>query len=153
MAAMLARAAIPRSAGFLRKISRRSAMRVTASTNANAESYEPPGFLEFAETVNGRAAMQGFVWGSVTEALTGKSIKDQLVSANPMGGFEIIPQDALAVTTIIALVVLGTAITSILPNEKLQVESGKLAGPFTNEAEKLNGRAAMIGFVLLACMN
>ena len=109
-------------------------------------------FLQFAETVNGRAAMQGFIWGSLTEAMTGNTIKEQLVSANPAGGLDIIPGDVLAATTVIGLVALGTAITAILPNEELQDSSMQLAGPFTSDAEVLNGRAAMIGFVILSLM-
>ena len=116
------------------------------------EQYSTQTFFELAETVNGRAAMQGFIWGSLNEAMTGNNIREQLVSANPVGGYNIIPEDVLAAVSVIGLVVLGTSITALLPNEKLQKSSQRLAGPFTNDVEMLNGRVAMIGFLILSLM-
>lgn len=56
--------------------------------NANAENAKvrreseyrgPQGFTVYAEKVNGRMAMFGFVLGLITEIVTGKSIGDQML--------------------------------------------------------------------------
>lgn len=39
---------------------------------------EPFGFVRFAETINGRLAMLGFVIGVSTELITGQSILSQI---------------------------------------------------------------------------
>lgn len=46
-----------------------------------ASLYTPQrGFTEFAETLNGRMAMMGFVIGLTTELITGKGINAQLAA-------------------------------------------------------------------------
>ena len=110
-------------------------------------------FWEFAEIVNGRSAMQGFVWGAITEAVTGKGIKEQLITVNPVGGNGIVANDILAATSVIALVVLGTSFTSILPNKNLEAFGAKLTPKqFTSSVELFNGRVAMVGFLFLSLL-
>ena len=106
-------------------------------------------FWNFAETVNGRVAMQGFVWGTLNEAITGHTIKEQLISNSPVGGLSIVPENLLAATTVIGLVMLGTAMTSILPNENMENVKSQFSGPFDESAEVMNGRLAMLGFLAL----
>ena len=109
-------------------------------------------FLEFAEKVNGRAAQQGFVWGAVNEAYTGNDVKEQLFSIGKDGSLDLVTGDILNVAIVIGAVTLGTAITTILPNEELEEKSRTLAPNFTDEAEVLNGRLAMLGFIALALL-
>lgn len=77
-------------------------------------------YLQFAETVNGRSAMQGVAWAAV-EAVT-------------HGAHQFEALDAVTVT---ALVALGTAFT-YKDSESL------VWGPFNPEAEVKNGRGAML---------
>ena len=103
-------------------------------------------YLEFAEKINGRSAMQGFIWGAVREATTGKTIIQQLFDNNNVSadGF-------LHLIGIVGLVTLGTAVTEIFPNQELAEESAKVNAPqFNNKAELINGRRAMIGFLILS---
>ena len=110
-------------------------------------SVEAPKYLEFAETINGRCAMQGFIWGSVREALTGQTIFEQLVTKTSDGHINIMPAGVLDFTVIVALVSLGTAITSF--NQKNDEGSSNFEPAFTEDAEIINGRLAMVGFALL----
>ncbi len=77
-------------------------------------------YLRFAETVNGRSAMQGVAWATV-----------EAVSHNAHQ-FEAL--DAVAVTGLVAL---GTVFTY---NDTESIAWG----PFTPEAESKNGRGAML---------
>ena len=122
---------------------------IDISEDAISVSDMDVNFWKFAETVNGRVAMQGFVWGTLNEAITGHSIKEQLISNNPMGGLSIVPENLLAATTVIGLVMLGTAMTSILPNENMENVKSRFSGPFDESAEVMNGRLAMLGFLAL----
>ena len=80
-------------------------------------------YLRFAETVNGRSAMQGVAWAAVEAASHGAHRFEAL--------------DAVAVTGLVAL---GTAFT--------YKEGSSLSwGPFTPEAELKNGRGAMLAMV------
>lgn len=120
-----------------------------AASNSTGSDVVIPSYWEFAERVNGRAAMQGFVWGSVNEAFTGNNVMEQLVKLNDVGGYDVVAEDVLNLTLVIAAVALGTAVTTFAPNEDLQRSSEKLSVRFTPDAELLNGRVAMIGFVML----
>ena len=117
---------------------------------ANSKAMEVPSYWEFAERVNGRAAMQGFMWGSVNEAITGNNVLEQLITKSADNSYDIVSGDVLNAVLVLGGVVLGTAITTFAPNKELQDSSIKLAEPFTADAEMLNGRLAMIGFVILA---
>lgn len=77
-------------------------------------------YLRFAESVNGRSAMQGVAWAAVEAATHGAHHFEAL--------------DAVAVTGLVAL---GTAFT-YRDGESLSW------GPFTPEAEINNGRGAML---------
>ena len=77
-------------------------------------------YLRFAETVNGRSAMQGVAWAAVEAASHGAHRFEAL--------------DAVAVTGLVAL---GTAFTY---SDEETVEWG----PFTRKAELQNGRGSMI---------
>ena len=77
-------------------------------------------YLRFAEKLNGRCAMQGTLWASA-EALTGNH-----------------QFDALYFTAVTGAVALGTVITH-------DDESTLKYSVFTPDAEKDNGRLAMLG--------
>ena len=88
---------------------------LSTGSSASVQNY-----LRFAETVNGRSAMQGVAWAVVEAATHGAHRFDTL--------------DAVAVTGLVAL---GTAFT--------YSDSESVSwGPFTPEAEVANGRGAMI---------
>lgn len=115
-----------------------------------AQRHGTPSYLEFAERVNGRAAMQGFVWGAVNEAVTGNDVMEQLVTRSATGEYAAVQGDVLNAVLVVAAVALGTAITTFAPNEELEASSKALSESFTPDAELLNGRLAMVGFVILA---
>ena len=106
-------------------------------------SSKEPRYLEFAELVNSRCAMQGFIWGSVREALTGNTILEQVVAKSDTGAIDINPEGILLYSTIVGLVSLGTAFTYFNNDANTSFKQ------FTSEAELVNGRTAMIGFALL----
>lgn len=134
-----------RSSRPLRRPKGRKSLVVTC-----AQRHGTPSYLEFAERVNGRAAMQGFVWGAVNEAVTGKDVMEQLVTRSATGEYAAVEGDVLNAILVVAAVALGTAITTFAPNEELEASSRDLSESFTPDAELLNGRLAMVGFVILA---
>jgi hypothetical protein len=94
------------------------------------------------EIINGRAAMVGFVAALGVEVATGNSVYQQLVTKGPL--------PPLFFAAAIGAVFIG----SFAPRVKDVKENGldtraKPSGPFTQEKEIINGRAAMIGFVAL----
>mgnify|MGYP001286798515 CR=1 FL=1 len=107
-------------------------------------------YAKFAEKLNGRCAMQGVVWGTIRGAMTHKGIIEQVVTQNTFGGYDISPDSILCATSVIALVTLGTSASSFIENKDL-IESSTSKAPknFTEDTELLNGRLAMLGFVLL----
>lgn len=113
----------------------------------------PPSYLQFAETINGRCAMQGFMWGSIREISTNKGVFDQLIDQRPYGGFDIVPDSVLYAISVIALVTLGTAITTLNPNELTEKSMKYKPEAFNENAELINGRAAMVGFLILSMIN
>ena len=127
-------------------------MKVVRCAVGEVSNKTTPSYVEFAEKVNGRAAQQGFVWGAVNEAYTGHDVKEQLFSVAKDGHVDLMTGDILNVAIVLAAVTLGTAITTIIPNEELEEKSRSLAPNFTDEAEVLNGRLAMLGFVALALL-
>ena len=98
----------------------------------------PTKFLRFAEKVNGRCAMQGVVWGGVNYAQTHASILQQMSD----------PKDALPVVAVAGAVTLGTAITAGILD--LEVKEQPEDTIWTDDAEVLNSRLAMVSFPLLA---
>ena len=98
-------------------------------------------YVRFVEKVNGRSAMQGFIWGSVKAGITGESIMNQIITKTETG-MDMVPTGVLEFFAVTSLITVGSLIT-----EKLDPvpEEGK----FTDDAEMLNGRLAMIGFIIL----
>jgi hypothetical protein len=94
--------------------------------------YEPVPEYRFAEVLNGRAAMQGFLWGSMNWVMTGDNIIQQVED----------PVYAMAATS----VVITLALASVFTAEDFTIEK---IGVFTPEAELKNGRLAMLGFTTL----
>lgn len=131
----------------LKRISIRSMQTKNQITETTTPSY-----FEFAEKVNGRAAQQGFIWGAVNEAYTGNDVKEQLFNIAQSGNIDINYDDVFNAIIVIGLITLGTAITTIVPNDDLENKSRNLAPIFTDEAELINGRIAMLGFVALAIL-
>ena len=127
-------------------------VRCTSSKSPVVADPVYPSYLQFAEKVNGRAAQQGFVWGALNEAYTGNDVKDQLFHVAQNGSVDLVSGDFLNLALVVGAVTLGTAITTILPNKELEEKSRSYAPKFTDDAELLNGRLAMIGFVILAAL-
>ena len=96
------------------------------------EKPTPTPEYRFAEILNGRAAMQGFLWGSMNWAMTGDNIIQQVED----------PVYAMAATG----VVITLALASVFTAEDFTIEK---IGAFTPEAELKNGRLAMLGFTTL----
>ena len=94
--------------------------------------YEEKPEYRFAEVLNGRAAMQGVLWGSMNWAMTGDNIIQQVED----------PVYAMAATG----VVITLALASVFTAEDFTIEK---IGAFTPEAELKNGRLAMLGFIAL----
>ena len=86
----------------------------------------------FAEVVNGRAAMQGVLWGSLDWAMSGENIIQQLED----------PMYALAATGVVTTL----AVASLITVKDFDDEE---YWSFTPEAELKNGRLAMLGFTTL----
>uniref|UniRef100_A0A7S3VM31 Uncharacterized protein n=1 Tax=Dunaliella tertiolecta TaxID=3047 RepID=A0A7S3VM31_DUNTE len=84
------------------------------------------------ELINGRLAMVGFLNGAIYEAQHGDALIQQL-TAMPFN---------------VAAIVLLWIYASMVPITK-GVVNNEAFGPFTPQAEIINGRAAMLGLVLL----
>lgn len=124
----------------------RVALKVTCKKNAISFDY-----LDFAETVNGRCAMQGFFLGSIKEVVTDDSIIQQVLTETVDGHIDINSSGILEFITVVALVTLGTAFTSVVDPEKATKYNNGIT--FTNDAEIINGRTAMIGFLILSMIH
>jgi hypothetical protein len=94
--------------------------------------YEEVPEYRFAEVLNGRAAMQGFLWGSMNWVMTGDNIIQQVED----------PVYAMAATGVVTTLALASVFTA----EDFTIEK---IGAFTPEAELKNGRLAMLGFTTL----
>ena len=123
---------------------------VTAgAAEAPAEGEGFFGVMGFAgpapEVVNGRAAMLGVLAAIGGELTTGKTVVGQLMAggAAPMG----------AIFMAVALASFAPMITGSSANAAFNKEKeAKALGPFTAQAEMLNGRAAMMGFAALLAL-
>ena len=94
------------------------------------EPYDPK--TRFAEVLNGRAAMQGFLWGSLNWMMTGENVIQQIED----------PVYAIAATGVVTTLALASLFTA----EHFTTDK---IGAFTPEAELKNGRLAMLGFTTL----
>jgi len=94
------------------------------------EPYDPK--TRFAEVLNGRAAMQGVLWGSLNWMMTGENVIQQIED----------PLYAIAATGVVTTLALASLFTA----ENFSTEK---IGAFTPDAELKNGRLAMLGFIAL----
>ena len=115
----------------------RAPVRVPA-LSASTKTKKPIQYPYVAEVINMRAAMGGFVAGAANEVMTGKTILEQVHD----------PACMLNASLFVGLTALGTAFTI---NNRLSAESEEY-GPFTPDAETVNGRTAMIGALGLAAL-
>ena len=86
----------------------------------------------FVEVVNGRAAMQGVLWGSLDWMMSGENIIQQFED----------PMYAAAATGVVSTL----AVASLITSKDFDDEE---YWSFTPEAELKNGRLAMLGFMTL----
>tara|TARA_R100001369_G_scaffold65481_1_gene92685 strand:- start:3 stop:437 length:435 start_codon:yes stop_codon:yes gene_type:complete len=118
----------------LTKRSTRSSYKVRSSIEPSVEPsiepYQPQ--TRFAEVLNGRAAMQGVLWGSLNWMMTGENVIQQIED----------PVYAIAASGVVTTLAWASMITS----ENFSTEK---IGAFTPEAELKNGRLAMLGFIAL----
>jgi len=114
----------------LAKRSTRSSYKVRSSSEPSIEPYQPQ--TRFAEVLNGRAAMQGVLWGSLNWMMTGENVIQQIED----------PVYAIAASGVVTTLAWASMITS----ENFSTEK---IGAFTPEAELKNGRLAMLGFIAL----
>ena len=96
------------------------------------EKPEPVPEYRFAEVLNGRAAIQGVLWGSMNWVMTGDNIIQQVED----------PVYAMAATGVVTTLALASVFTA----EDFTIEK---IGAFTPDAELKNGRLAMLGFIAL----
>lgn len=89
------------------------------------------------ETINGRLAMLGMVWAFVAEKATGLTVVQQLVNPGTTG-----------LVFFIGAVQLFTY-ASLVPIVNGESTDARSFGPFTAQAERWNGRLAMLGFFSL----
>ena len=92
----------------------------------------PNKIARFAEVVNGRAAMQGVLWGSLDWMMSGENIVQQFED----------PMYAAAATGVVTTL----AVASLITAKGFDDEE---YWSFTPEAELKNGRLAMLGFTAL----
>ena len=122
----------------LTKRSTRSSYKVRSSSEPTVEPtvepkvepYDPR--TRFAEVLNGRAAMQGVLWGSLNWMMTGENVIQQIED----------PLYAIAASGVVTTLAWASMITS----ENFSTEK---IGAFTPDAELKNGRLAMLGFIAL----
>lgn len=106
-----------------------------ASTKIPVKGALDTGMLKtarFAEVVNGRAAMQGVLWGSLDWMMSGENIIQQAED----------PMYVAAATGVVTALAVGSLVT-------LKDFGKEEYWSFTPEAELKNGRLAMLGFTTL----
>jgi hypothetical protein len=103
---------------------------IEPSVEPSIEPYQPQ--TRFAEVLNGRAAMQGVLWGSLNWMMTGENVIQQIED----------PLYAIAATGVVTTLALASLFTA----ENFSTDK---IGAFTPDAELKNGRLAMLGFIAL----
>eukprot|EP00850_Spirogloea_muscicola_P009648 SM000054S18134 [mRNA] locus=s54:599232:601343:+ [translate_table: standard] len=93
-------------------------------------AFDGPG----PETINGRLAMLGVFWGLFVEATKHQTIFQQLASPTSPGTLWL-----LGVGNLIF-------VASLIPIFRGESTDSRRNGPFTAQAERWNGRTAMLGF-------
>jgi len=106
-------------------IVRMNTLRVVRPTCSIRTSLRDSKYLRFAERVNGRCAMQGFVWGLGEHLHSGSTFAQQLTAVDC----------DLRAVAVAGLVALGSAFT--LHEDETPAE----------DTERLVGLVAMIGFL------
>jgi len=89
------------------------------------------------ETINGRLAMLGMVWAFLAEKATGLTVVQQLFNPSTSG-----------LVFFVGAVQLFTY-ASLVPIVNGESTDARSFGPFTAQAERWNGRLAMLGFFSL----
>ena len=84
----------------LTKRSTRSSYKVRSSSEPSIEPYQPQ--TRFAEVLNGRAAMQGVLWGSLNWMMTGENVIQQVED----------PVYAIAATGVVTTLALASLFTA-----------------------------------------
>lgn len=116
----------------------------TKTVKVNKTTPNLPKYIPFVEKVNGRCAMQGFIWGSVKAAVTGQTIMEQIMTQT-VDYMPMAPDSVLELVAISTLVTAGSVITDTVDPDQYE-----LSEKFTMNAEMVNGRLAMLGFVILS---
>ena len=101
---------------------------------------------ESQELINGRAAMVGVLAAIAGEVATGKDAWEQVFPAQLMAGEPSTGINSLDLT-LFGFVVVASTLGTVMPgfiSDKFNKDQS--VGPFSNDAEILNARAAMIGF-------
>lgn len=105
-------------------------------------------YLQFAEKINGRCAMQGFLWGSVNNMSSHKGFAHQCFELTDTGNLNVNSHNFLTFASVVALVTLGTAITELKVNDSASKADAFILPIFTPENELFNGRIAMLGILI-----
>ena len=92
--------------------------------------------IKSLETLGGRLAMQGSLWGAAGKLMLGETLAQQVQD----------PHCMMTVAAVSSLVTLGSLVT----NKNIGNESYY---SFTPEAEELNGRVAMMGILAASVLN
>lgn len=115
--------------------SRKSEKTVRTATKVPVKGALDSGAIKtarFVEVVNGRAAMQGVLWGSLDWVMSGENIVQQFED----------PMYAAAATGVVTTLAVASLIT-------VKGFGDEEYWSFTPEAELKNGRLAMLGFTAL----
>ena len=127
---------------------------INARVGKNSEKLDKMNyeFLDFSEKINGRCAMQGFIWGIKNGIETNKNVLEQVIiknnEVNYYDGVNI--EHILEAVIIIGLITFGTTVSTLNYDTSIVSTAVKYAPKkFTKMNEKINGRLAMIGFIIL----
>jgi hypothetical protein len=99
-------------------------------------TLKPNKYLKFAETLNGRVAMQGVVWSTLTEKMLGESLRQQITDPHCL---------------MLGVAVSGTVLAGSYFTRNNIDEEEYFA--FTPSTERLNSRLAMIGMLGALAIN
>jgi len=109
-------------------------------------------FFDFVETVNGRCAMQGFMWGIKNGITSNNNIIEQVTIKNTEGNYYngVNVEHILYAVLITGLITFGTTVSTLnYETDVVKFSLKNTPNKFTKENEKLNGRLAMLGFIIL----